>query len=75
MVSRSTTWISPKPVVTRFLRSSHPIPPAPTTRMRDCGWVSKSLFASAYAMYLLDVAVERAERLFEEPVARHCRDC
>ena len=35
MVSRSTIWISPKPVRTRFLRSSHPIPPAPTSKIRD----------------------------------------
>lgn len=35
IVSRSTIWISPKPVRTRFLRSSHPMPPAPTIKMRD----------------------------------------
>jgi hypothetical protein len=35
MVSRSTMWISPKPVSSRFLRSSHPIPPAPTSNTRD----------------------------------------
>jgi hypothetical protein len=34
IVSRSTMWISPNPVRTKFLRSSHPIPPAPTMRTR-----------------------------------------
>ena len=36
IVSRSTMWISPKPVRTRFFKSSQPIPPAPTITTRDC---------------------------------------
>lgn len=50
IVSRSTMWISPKPAKTRFLRSSQPIPPAPTMKTRDCvarvssGAVSGSIF-------------------------------
>lgn len=40
MVSRSTMWISPKPVRTRFLRSSQPMPPAPTIKTRDLDLVS-----------------------------------
>ena len=35
MVSRSTMWISPNPVITRFFSNSHPMPPAPTIRTRD----------------------------------------
>jgi hypothetical protein len=33
-------WISPKPLRTRFLRSSQPIPPAPTINTRDWETVS-----------------------------------
>ena len=36
IVSRSTIWISPKPVRTRFFNSSQPIPPAPTINIRAC---------------------------------------
>src|SRR3569833_800823 len=36
IVSRSTTWISPKPVRTRSFKSSQPMPPAPTIRTRAC---------------------------------------
>lgn len=34
IVSRSTTWISPKPQRTRFFNSSQPMPPAPTMSTR-----------------------------------------
>ena len=40
MVSRSTIWISPKPVRTRFFNSSQPMPPAPTINIRACSALS-----------------------------------
>ena len=68
MVSRSTIWTSPKPVRTRFLRSSHPIPPAPTIKTRDLRpsrRVSQTFNGRSTIQHthLFDSAVERAERL------------
>lgn len=71
MVSRSTTWISPKPVVTRFLSSSQPMPPAPTTRIRDCQKIRRTRDKILRLAHLLDVSMKRAKRLLQEPIPRH----
>lgn len=71
-MSRSMIWISGKPVRTRFLRSSQPMPPAPTSNILDWVWfVSESSNTQNQSTNLsyLEKQID-TERLTSVPISR-----